>query len=617
MFGKWGGALMALAGVVSVAYAEPQKYISIFAKPQYPETITHFPWANAEAPKGGEMRFGALGTFDSFYPLFLRSMPAAGFNPLYEDFVNATLMSRSHGELDMSYPSIAESVEINADRTAVTFFIRKNATFHDGTPIRPEDVVFSFLFLTGQIPQYKDKMNPLYKSYYEAVTSVSKTGPYQVTFTLKNGAAREVPSILGDFPIVSEAFFMQRNIEESQLTPPNGSGPYRVSEFRPGRGIIYERVKNWWGNNLPAFKGAHNFRFLRFEYFMDETALFEAFKNGTVDVRSEASAKNWATNYTFPAVQDGRVKKEEIKHKLPVPQQAFILNLRNPLFQDADVRKALGMLIDFEWLNRQLFYKSYYRTTSFFENSPFAAKGVIPSNESMALKKIVKEVSDASVPDEIFTKPIESFVQYAYTPRERAENALSLLKKRGWELKGGVLTHPKFGPFHIMFPLASVGADLQAKVAEYVKRAFGGIGIQVQIRPMDEAQYIDMVKKFRFDIMWNHAGGSGIPGCELIEYFSSSSVDIEGGRNYAGIKDPLVDALVARVIASQTEAEIMMYAHLLDRVMIAKHYTIPLWHLPASRVAYWNRFGHPATPTRDGVGFTYWWEEKPRQQQSE
>ena len=587
------------------AYSEPLSYITIFNTPKYPKTFTHFSYANPDAPQGGSLFLGAHGTFDSFYPFFIKGTSVSGISPLHDSLVFATLFKHSEEELDVAYAYIAEKIDINKDRTEITFFLRKNAVFQDNSPIRPEDVIFSFNFLLN-------KGLPLYKSYYRAVDQVKKTGDHQVTFFIKPGAAREIPIIISEIPILSEKFFTSHDVEKNLLIPPIGSGPYRVSDFQPGRFVRYEKVENWWAKDVPALKGAFNFRFITYEYFSDTSALFEAFKSGEIDFRSEGIAKNWENSYDFPAVQQGKIKKETYLHHMPFSYQPFILNLRNPLFQDLRVRKAIEIVFDFDWLNKTLFFNRYQRSLSFFGNTPFAAKSVPSEEEKQVLESWKNQMSKEFshyIPEEIFTTPIEDFTVFKLPPKEKIKLALGLLQQAGWNLKNGKLYHPKHGFFKFTFLLKDQSNE---KISQNFKRMLVPLGMHVDIRYVDPSQYINNLQNFKFDATRIPMTGSAIPGYELKGDFGSAAAKIPGSHNIAGIQNPFIDQLIEKIVKAHTLKEIVLYSHILDRLLFSNYYTIPGWTCPSVWFAYWDRFGKPKEKPNDGIGLFYWWEKKPK-----
>src|SRR5665213_2116650 len=432
---KLNAAILGLALLVAgfgVAQAVVTYGISLYGDFKYQPGFTHFDYANPDAPKGGTMRLSSIGTFDTLNPFVIKGVPAAGVGQIFD-----TLMTRSEDEPATNYPLVAESADLAADRLSILYTLNQAARFHDGSPMTPDDVIWSFATL-------RDKGAPLYRFYYGDVTKVDKEGGRGVRFHFKSADNRELPAILSELPVLSKAYWSSRDFEKTTLDPPLGSGPYKIDAVDPGRSITYRRVPDYWAKDLPVNKGRFNVDVIRYDYYRDATVALEAFKAGQYDLRRENSAKNWNTGYDGPALRNGLIKKEVIPNQLPSGMQGFAYNLRKPLFQDPLVRQALAYAFDFEWSNKNLFYGAYTRTRSYYDNSELAATGVPQGDELKIL-----EPFRGQIPDEVFTK--------AYDPpkydgsgeiRDGLRTALGLLKQAGWSFKGERLVNDKTGqPF--------------------------------------------------------------------------------------------------------------------------------------------------------------------------
>jgi microcin C transport system substrate-binding protein len=427
-------AVLAGASVGAAPPAGPAHALSMYGDLKYGPGFTHFEYTNPHAPKGGDARLAAIGTFDSFNPFVLKGVPAAGIGNTFE-----TLMVQSDDEPFSEYGLIAETVETPPDRSWVIFTLRPEARFHDGSPITAEDVIWTFDTL-------KKKGHPRFRSYYGKVVSAEKLAERRVRFAFSPGDNRELPLILGQLPVLSRAYWSTRAFERTTLEPPLGSGPYRVdvNAFEPGRFVVYRRVKDYWGAALPVRAGRNNFDTLRYDYYRDGSIALEAFKAGHYDFRVENAAKQWATGYASPALAAGLFKKEEIRNELPTGMQGYAINTRRPLFKDRRVRQALGYAFDFEWTNRTLFYGAYTRTSSYFSNSELASSGLPTDGELKVL-----EPYRGRVPDEVFTReyrpPVSDGSGFI---RQNLLAALELLKQAGWVVRDMRLVNAATGaPF--------------------------------------------------------------------------------------------------------------------------------------------------------------------------
>ena len=567
----------------------PSHGLSLHGGLKYGPDFTHFDYVNPDAPKGGTIRQSAIGTFDSLNPFILRGQSAAGIGMIYE-----SLMTPSLDEPDADYGQIAESVEVADDISWVVFNLRPEARWHDGSPITADDVVYSFDIL-------KTKGHPFYRAYYAAVDRAEKLGPHKVKFVFRVGLNRELPKILGQLTVLPKAYYETHEFDKTTLEPPLGSGPYRIVELEPSRSITYERIPDYWGQDLPVNRGTNNFDVIRIDYYRDRTVALEAFKAHEYDFRLENTAKVWATGYDFPAARQGFVIAEEIPHENPTGMQGFVFNTRRAIFQDRRLRRALAYAFDFEWTNANLFNGAYTRTKSYFSNSELAAQG-LPSAEELALLEPLR----GQIPDEVFTDIYQPpKTDGSGNVRANLRIAKKLLEETGWVIENGKLVHQGSGePLEIEFLLVSPAFErIVGPLTQNLKR----LGVASRIRTVDTAQYQNRLDQFDFDIVVATFGQSLSPGNEQLDFWGSSKADIEGSRNLIGVVDPAVDALIETIIAAPNRAALVTATRALDRVLLWGHYVIPHWHIRTFRVAYWNRFGQPKVRPRYGLGFNTWW----------
>ncbi len=575
--------------------------LSLIGQPKDPADFTHFDYVNPDAPKGGRVRLAAIGGFDSLNPVLYRGEKASGLGLVYE-----SLMSDSIDEPSTSYGLIAEWASYPPDYSSVTFKLRDEARWHDGTPITPEDVIYSL--------EVNKTANPRLGLYYKNVSRAEKTGDNEVTFYFDSKGNRELPMIMGQLTILPKHYWTgkdangeQRDPMKTTLEPALGSGPYRIKEVSPGRSITYERVADYWGKDLPVNKGQWNYDEIRFDYYRDQTVAFESFKAGNLDYWQETSAKNWATAYDFPAVRDGYVKRQEVKIKRTQPMQAFVLNLRRPQFQDRRVRQALNLAFNFELANKNLFYGQYQRVGSYFQNSELAAEAAPPTGREL---EILDEVKD-QVPPEVFTEVHENPVNKDQGDlRNNLRKAVTLLKEAGWEVKNGVLTNVKTGQkMTIEFLLVS---PLFERIVQPYLRNLERLGIKGSIRLVDSAQYTRRLNVFDYDIIVSTFAQSDSPGNEQRDFWGSEAADREGSMNLIGIKNPAIDKLVDHIIFAKNREELVAATRALDRVLQWEDFVVPQWFSPDERIAYWNRYGQPEKLPGLTPGFlqVWWYDQK-------
>ncbi|MFZ1829583.1 MAG: extracellular solute-binding protein [Candidatus Competibacteraceae bacterium] len=589
-FPQWlAGLLMLSISLSTVAFGTPVHGVALHGQPKYGPNFTHFDYANPDAPKGGEARFAAIGSFDTFNPFNIKGQSVVGISQLFE-----SLMTNSADEPFSEYGLIAESVEIPADRGSVTFMIRPQAKFHDGGSITADDVLFSFEIL-------KTQGNPSYRFYYASIASAERLDERRVKFTFAPGENRELPLIIGQMPVLSKNYWQGRDFAATTLDIPVGSGPYRVERFEPGRFIVYQRDENYWGKDLPVNRGQHNIDRLRYDYYRDVTVALEAFKAGAYDLRVENVAKQWATGYDFPALREGRVKKEIFPHQRTSGMQGFVYNLRRSLFQNPKVREALAYAFDFEWSNRNLFHDQYQRTRSYFDNSELAARG-LPSPEELALLEPLRK----ELPPEVFTAEYQPPISNDDAQlRGNFRKALELLQEAGWTFRDRQLVNAKTGePFR--FELL-INEPTWERIGLPFARNLERLGIAMTVRSVDSAQYENRVRDFDFDMVVNVWGQSLSPGNEQREFWSSAAADQPGSRNLAGLKNPAVDQLVDQLIAAPDRASLVTRVRALDRALQWNYLVIPHWHLPYDRIVFWDKFGYPSVTPSQGAQLNAWW----------
>jgi microcin C transport system substrate-binding protein len=570
------------------AGAETTHGLSIHGDLKYPPGFRHFAYVNPAAPKGGDVRLAATGTFDNLNPFILKGVPAQGMGSTFE-----TLLVPSSDEPSSEYGLVAETVETPPDRSWVAFTLRAAARFHDGSPITVDDVIWTFETL-------RTKGHPLYRTYYGAVASVEKTGPRTVRFTFKPGDNRELPVILGQLPVLSKASWSGRDFSKTTLEPLLGSGPYRVQSFEPGRSITYRRVPDYWAATLPVNVGRYNFDTIRYDYYRDDTVALEAFKGGAYDLRQEPSSKNWARAYDVPAVRDGRIRKEQIPNEVPTGMQGFVYNTRRPIFRDPRVRAALAAAFDFEWSNAHLFYGAYTRTRSYFSNSELASRG-LPSAAELAVLAPFR----GRVPEEVFTREYQPPATEPGGLRPNLVRALELLKEAGWVVRDLRLVNAETGePF--TFEILLDDATFERIALPFVKN-LERLGITARVRTVDSAQYEYRLKQFDFDMVVGLFPQSLSPGNEQVDFWASLSADTPGSRNLPGVRDPVVDKLIELLIAAPDRAALVARTRALDRMLLWGHYVIPHFHISAFRVASWDRFGRPKVAPKYELGVDTWW----------
>ena len=588
--------MIAIAGAAitaaSWAQAEPSHGIAMHGAPKYSAAFTHLDYANVDAPKGGTLRLAAIGSYDSFNRYVLKGRAAAGINMIYE-----TLLQRVWDEPFALYGLIAETVETPADRSWVEFKLRDEAHFSDGSPITVADVIFSWETM-------KEKSTPNRRATYKKVVRAEEAGPGRVRFTFEAGTDRELPLIIGGFmPIFSKTYWQDRDFTATTLEPPVSSGPYVIEEFDAGRSITYRLDPNYWGANIPVNVGHYNFDVIKYIYFRDQSIALEAFKAGDYDYRFEGSASRWAGQYNFPARDKGEVTMEIITHGAPSGLRALVFNNRQPMFADRRVRQALTHALDFEWINANLLHGGYVRTASLFDNSEMKPRGV-PTGAELALLEPWRD----QVPAEVFGEPYAPPVTDGSGKDRRPLRAAGkLLDEAGWAVKKGVRVNERGDPFTFEILL---GSPSNEKLALAYQRSLKRLGIDARVRIVDSAQYQGRLENFDYDMVVARRGVTLSPGDEQYKYWSSDAAEAPGSRNYAGIANPAIDAMIGALVSSRSRQELIAAARALDRILMWSNYVVPLYHDPGFRIAYWNRVVRPPeTPVYGAVLETFWAKE--------
>ncbi|WP_236176628.1 extracellular solute-binding protein [Pseudomonas qingdaonensis] len=591
---------LALSFPAGATISESHGYAQ-FGTLKYPAKFTHFDWVNPQAPKGGTLRAMAFGTFDTLNPYtFKGSSPVTtpnflqyGVNELNETLMVGTGQRDPSGdEATSSYGLIARSVEYSEDRSWVVFNLRPEARFHDGRPITAADVAFSYRTLLKE-------GHPLYRTNLQEVQRVDILNPKRIRFVFKRAGNPLLILRLGEMPVLPQHYWKGRDFKATTFEPPLGSGPYRITQVQPGRSLVFERLKDYWGKDLAVNRGKYNFDRVEFEFYRDSDVAFEAFKAGEFDVYIEHQAKNWATGYNFPAVRRGQVIQAQIAHQIPTQTQGLFMNSRRAAFSDDRVRQALGLMLDFEWTNRTLFSSAYKRASSYYPNSEFSATGLPVGKEWLLLAPYRDQL-----PAALFTQPYSvGKTNGRGIDRDTLRQALNLLGQAGWKLSGQRLLNSNGQPLKLEILL--VNPNLERILQPYVEN-LASIGIDARLRTVDRAQYKQRLDQFDFDMILMTLNQTLSPGLEQWLYFHSSQAATKGSKNYAGVKSPVVDHLLESLLNAQSRDDQVAAARALDRVLLWQHYMVPNWYLDYHRLAYRNRFAFVATPPYT-LGLNSWW----------
>ncbi len=587
-------ALLLWVFAATSSWAEPRHGLSAFGELYYPPDFSHFEYANPDAPKGGRLSMiGTAGliTFDSFNGHILKGTPAQGLKYLFD-----TLMTRANDEPDAVYGLIAHSAELAEDGMSVTFFLRSEATFADGTPVRAVDVVRSFDLI-------KADGHPFLSMPLRDVIEADIIDELTVRYTFTGTLTRDLPLLVAQLPVLSAAWYETHDFTQTSLDPPLGSGPYEITDFQQGQYVTYGLRADYWGRDLPVNRGRYNFGELRYEYYRDRTAEFEALKSGAYDLREEFTSRDWATGYDIAAVHDGLLNMITLPDERPSGAQGFFINTRLEKFLDHRVREALALAFDFEWTNRNQFYGLYQRTGSFFENSTMKAEG-LPGPDELALL----EPWRGQVPEAVFGEAILPPVSNS-SGQDRAllRRASRLLSEGGWNIVDGKRQNSDGENFQIEFLIFA--PTFERVIAPYVKN-LEILGIDASIRRVDPSQFVERVKSFDFDIVTQRYVIPNTPGVELRNYWSSDAANLSGSRNLSGIADPAIDAMIEAVLGARSRADLGTAARALDRILRAGHYWVPHWFKASHNVAFWDRFSWPETSPRYARGIidTWWYD---------
>ncbi|TPI14869.1 ABC transporter substrate-binding protein [Mesorhizobium sp. B4-1-3] len=594
---------LALAASLQAGLADEWRTTSSLIGPsKYGENFQHYDYVNPDAPKGGTYNSVVTGTFDSFNPYIVQGSPAAGLAGFGGGLLYDTLMDQATDEGSVSHPLVADAYKYPSDYSSATYRLDPRAKWHDGQPITVDDVIWSFQVLKANSPQYN--------RYFENVTNAVAISDREVEFHFNQKGNRELPKILGDLVVLpkhwwegTDASGKKRDITRPTLEPPLGSAAYKIASFKPGSEIVWQRVPDYWGAKLPVKIGRENFDIQRFTYILDDNAAWQAFtKGGLDDIKPENSSRRWNTAYNFPAVSAGDVIKQVFKTTSPEPMQAFVLNQRRPLLQDRLVREALTLPFDFETMNRTLFYNSNTRTHSYFQGTELASSGLPQGKELEILEKYRDKL-----PPELFTQEFKLPVYDSpQAERKYLKQAVDLFAQAGWIIKGGKMVNAKTGA---LFKFEILGwNDTDQVIASPWIANLRKIGVDATLRIIDQTQYINRVNNFDYDVITSQLQQSESPGNEQRDFWSSKAADSPGSRNYSGIKNPVVDALVDRIIFATDRDDLVAATHALDRVLLWNYYVVPQYYRAVIWLAYWNKFDMPEKqPTYRGADIDSWW----------
>lgn len=577
---------------------------ALYGDLKYPEDFTHFDYVNPTAPKGGKIRLMGFGTFDTLNPYTLKGISPInspgqfmyGFSEETDSLLVGTEgVTRSGDEPQSAYGLIAESISYPQDLSWAIFKIRPEATFQDGHQIDADDIIFSWQTLIKQ-------GHPQFRQNLKGVSSVSRVDKHSVKVTFKQPDSGADLLRFGEMPVLPEHYWKDKNFAETTLIPPVISGPYKITTVDAGKSLTLERDKTYWGKDLPVNKGRYNFDSIQFDFYRDQTIAFEAFKSGEFDAFIDYTAKNWAAGYNFPALKSHQVIKEEIPHQIPSGTQGLFFNTRKPVFSSVKVREAISLLFDFEWMNRNIFHDAYTRNKSYFPNSDYDSSTGRPDD---AERELLKPFTD-TLPEALFQQPFSPSMHSGNGRlRDSLKRALLLFQQAGWTLQNGKLINEKTKQpleFEILLRQPGMKRVIEPFIANLKKAGINATG-----RLVDANQYKVRLDNFDFDMTTFVLSQSLSPGHEQHEYFHSSSVNIKGSRNYAGVSHPAVDFLSAQIVRAKTRQDLISTVKALDRVLLWNHYIIPNWHLNYHRISYWDRFNRPVQQPPYKLGFENWW----------
>ena len=578
------------------ALAEPRPAIALHGTPSLGTGFEHFPYVNPNAPKGGRITLGQQGSFDSLNPLIVKGVAAAGTR----EFQLESLMARGLDEPFTLYGLIAETIDVADDKTSVTFELNPKAAFSDRRPITADDVIFSFELL-------KTRGRPNHRTYFAKVTSAEKIAERRIRFTFQDASDRELPLILGLMPVLAKHATNPDTFEQTTMTALIGSGPYTISRIDAGRSISYKRDPGYWGTDLPVIKGRFNFEEIRFEYYREGSVMFEAFKSGGIDLRLEEDPANWASQYDFAAVREGRIVKKEFEIAIPAGMTALVFNTRRDIFKNSIMRRALIALFDFEWINRTLYYGLQKRTDSYFVRSYLASTGIPADARERELL--------AGYPGAVRPEILEGKLSLAKSDgsgqnRENQKATFELLKQAGYKLEQGQLVESATGK-PLSFEILAQNRSQEALLLSFA-RGLEPLGITAVVRMVDSAQYQARLNDYDYDMIQTTWTSSLSPGNEQLFRWSKSTADTPGSYNFAGVKNPAADAMIDAMLAAENKESFVSAVRALDRVLLSGDYVIPMFHVPKQWVGHWTRLKHPAKTPVFGYAVDTWWIEEPK-----
>jgi peptide/nickel transport system substrate-binding protein len=581
-------------GRLKFAHAQPASYaLAMHGEPEWGPNFSHPTYANPAAPKGGQLVHGVVGTFDCLNPFIVKGLPAAHMR----GYIVESLLARGYDEPFTLYGLLADGVVTDAARSFVTFSINPETRFSNGTPVTPDDVIFSWELL-------RDKGRPNFRTYYAKVNKAEATGKRTVRFDLAGADDRELPLIIGLMPVLAKHAINPATFEDTSFDPLLGSGPYTVTGVKPGESVTFKRDKNYWGRELPINRGLWNFDTIRYDYYRDGNTHFEAFKKGLYDLRVETDPGRWQMAYDFPALREGRVTKEDMPYGLPKGMQGLVFNTRRAIFSDVRVREAILQLFDFEWLNHNYFFNLYRRVASYFDSCDLSSHGIPASAEEREMLKPFPDAVRADIMDGTWSPPVTDG-----SGRDRAGlgRAFALFKAAGYELKGTHLAHVATGK-PLTFEILTTTRD-QERLALAFVRNLKQAGIEARVRTVDATQFERRRIAFDFDMMEYRWEQSLSPGNEQLFYWGSAAADQQGSRNYMGVKSKAVDAMIAAMLAATARADFVAATRALDRVLLSGFYVVPLYFPPVQWVARWTRIEHPSRTSLFGYLPETWWQK--------
>lgn len=582
-------ALTAAVFLATTGLAAPMHGIAMHGEPELPAGFAHVPYANPDAPQGGQLRQAVTGSFDSVNPFIVKGQAAGGVRT----YVFESLLGRNWAEPFSLYGLLAETIDVSDDRQTFTFKLRPAAKFSDGTPVTAADIVFSMELL-------RDKGRPNFKNSYSKVTKVETPDELTIVFHQEAGD-RELPLIIGVMPVVSRKFWEGKAFDESTLEPITGSGPYVIADVKAGESITYRRNRDWWGGGLAIAKGLWNFDEVKIDYYRDANAVFEAFKTGLADIRVESDPGRWTTGYDFPAVKAGEIMLEEIEQRSPAPASGFAFNTRRKIFEDGRVREALAMAFDFEWANANLFSGAYRRTYGYYSGSELSSKGRAADAQELALLGDAAKSMRSDMLDGSYALPVSDG---SGRDRKLLRQAVDLLAQAGWKVENTGLVNGAGEPF--AFTISVQNKD-QEKIALHYQRTLRQIGIAAEVRIVDSAQFATIQKTYDYDMIPATWFNSLSPGNEQKFYYGSEGRTIEGTRNYPGIADPAVDTAIAALLTATSREDFVTAVRALDRLLVAGFYIVPFYDAGGQWVARWKQIGRPDRQPLPGFEATTLW----------